>query len=272
VSELKPDVVGVAVRYPVRVRFDAWVLPEGTVPESIAHDVAAQRLKLLLEAWAARSSVPRTVARNLAIRWQATAPRVGIDPDVCVLEPPPPSVNELGSLCLWKPGHAPPSICFEVVSRNHPHKDYAELQDRYAFIRTRELVVFDPLLAGARVHGGPLLLQLWRRDPLGLFERVAGGDQPVFSEVLGAWLVPTPTTLEIADDREGLQRWPTWEDQMLAERTEKERERTEKERERAEKERERAEKERERAEKERERAARLDLEQRLAQLERKLGG
>jgi hypothetical protein len=114
------------------------------------------------------------------------------------------------------------------------------------------------LLAGARVHGGPLLLQLWRRDPLGLFERVAGGDQPVFSEVLGAWLVPTQTTLEIADDREGLERWPTWEDQMLAERAEKERER--------------AEKERERAEKERERAARLDVEQRLAQLERKLGG
>jgi hypothetical protein len=63
--------------------------------------------------------------------------------------------------------------------------------------------------------------------------------------------VPTQTTLEIADDREGLERWPTWEDQMLAER---------------------AEKERERAEKERERAARLDVEQRLAQLERKLGG
>ena len=59
----------------------------------------------------------------------------------------------------------------------------------------------------------------------------------------GAWLVPTATTLEIADDREGLERWPTWEDQMLAER----------------------------AEKERERAERLDVEQRLAQLERKFG-
>ncbi len=263
-SALRSEVVGVAVRYPVRERLDAWVLPEGTVPESIPHDAAAQRLKLLLEAWAARASVPRTIARNLAIRWQETAPRIGIDPDVCVLEPPPPDVNELGSLCLWKPGHAPPTICFEVVSKNHPHKDYTEIQDRYAFVRTRELVVFDPLLAGARVHGGPLLLQLWRRDSFGLFERVAAGDQPVFSEVLGAWLVPTATTLELADDREGLERWPTWEDQMLTDRAEMVRER-------AEKERERAEKERERAEKERERAARLDVEKRLAELERKFG-
>jgi hypothetical protein len=258
VSAIKPPVVGVAVRYPVRPRLDAWVLPEGTVPESIPHDAAAHRLKLLLDAWVARNSVPRTIARNLAIRWLEAAPRIGIDPDVCVLDPPPPGVNELGSLCLWKAGHVPPTICFEVVSRNHPHKDYAELQDRYAFIKARELVVFDPLLAGPQILGGPVLLQLWRRDAFGMLERVHAGDQPVLSEVLGAWLVPTSTTLEIAADREGSERWPTWEDQAIAERAEKERER--------------AEKERERAEKERERAARLEVEQRLAALERKLGG
>lgn len=272
VSTTRSEVAAVGVRYPVRPRLEAWVLPEGTVPESIPHDSAAQHLKLLLEVWATRGSRPRRVARNLAIRWLESAPRVGIDPDVCVLDPPPPGVEELSSLCLWKPGHAPPSICFEVVSRNHPHKDYAELQDRYAFTKTKELVVFDPHLAGPSSLGGPSLIQLWRRDPFGMLERVYAGDQPVPSEVLGAWLLPSQRVLEVADDREGAQRWLTWEEKLQVARAAEEHERAEKERERAEKERERAEKERERAEKERERAARAELERRLMALELKLNG
>jgi hypothetical protein len=271
---MRTNVAAVGVRYPVQSRLDAWVLPEGTVAESIPHDVAAQRLKSLLEVWIAQGGRPRIAARNLAIRWLESAPQVGIDPDVCLLEPPPPEVSELSSLCLWKPGHLPPSICFEVVSRNHPHKDYTELQDRYALVGARELVVFDPLLAGPRAFGGPVLLQLWRTDALGVLERVYAGSEPVLSEVLGAWLHPSRTALDIANDREGVDRWHTWEElkdlestRAERERIAKERERAEKERERAEKERERAEKERERAEKERERAARLELEQRLLALE-----
>jgi hypothetical protein len=199
----------------------------------------------LLEVWAERLERPCRVARNLAIRWLEASPRIGIDPDVCVLDPPPPDVDELSSLCLWKPGHAPPSICFEVVSRNHPHKDYAELQDRYALVRCKELVVFDPFLAGPSALGGPVLLQLWRRDRVGLLERVHAGDSPVVSEVLGAWLVPTSTTLEIAADHAGTQRWLTAEE--LA----------------------RDDANRERAEKERERAARIELERQLAASRRK---
>lgn len=64
------------------------------------------------------------------------------------------------------------------VSRNHPHKDYAELQDRYALVGTRELVVFDPFLAGPSALGGPALLQLWRRDRTGMLERVVAGKFP----------------------------------------------------------------------------------------------
>jgi len=263
VTAMRSDLPGVVVRYPVQTRLDAWVLPEGTVPESIPHDFAAQRLKLLLEVHASRLTRPCQIARNLAIRWLESSPRVGIDPDVCVLDPPPPEVEDLGSLCLWKPGHLPPTLCFEVVSRNHPHKDYAELQDRYALVRTHELVVFDPFLAGPRALGGPVLLQLWRRDKTGMLERVHAGDRPVASEVLGAWLVPTTTTLEIANDREGIQRWLTWEELALAEQAATEHER-------AEKERERAEKEHERAEKERERAVRLELERRIADIEAKV--
>src|SRR5262249_55285779 len=152
--------------------------------------------------------------------------------DVCVLDPPPPGVDDLGSLCLWRPGHVPPTICFEVVSRNHPHKDYAEIQDRYALVGTRELVVFDPLLAGPRALGGPVLLQLWRRDALGVLERVHAGNEPVLSEVLGAWLLPSETSLDIANDREGLQLWATWEERAVAERAEADRARAEAERQR----------------------------------------
>ncbi len=249
----------VALRYPVAPRLEDWVLPEGTVPESAVHDAAAQRLRLVLEAWAARrcelspAHPSAQIARNLAIRWLESAPRVGIDPDVCVLYPPPPEGPLVESLCLWRPGHHPPRICFEVVSRNHPHKDYAAVHERYAAMGTGELVVFDPLLAGPRALGGPVALQLWRRDDSGALERVHFGPGPAYSEILDAWLLPRELHLDLADDRAGTQRWHT-----------------EEERERAEKERERAEKERERAEKERERAARLEVERRLAELERRL--
>ncbi len=249
--------VAVSVRYLTERYRSTWVLPEGTVPESVPHNTAARHLELVLEAWSRRTPRAVRVARNLAVRWVEEAPNIGIDPDVCLLEPPPENADDLGSLCTWRPGQVAPALCFEVVSANHPHKDYTELQDRYAALGTQELIVFDPLLVGPRSLGGPVALQVWRRVPAGLFERVHFGDQPAFCEVLGAWLVPCGRLLEIADDRAGHQRW----------RTEADYERAEKERERAEKERERAEKEHERAEKERERQVRIDLERRLAALE-----
>jgi hypothetical protein len=244
---------GVSVRYAVRSIPEAWVLPEGTVPESIPHDDAAHYLQLVLLAWAAGSQVPVRIARNLAIRWLEEMPQIGIDPDVCVLCPPPPDVERLSSLRLWEPGHEPPPLCIEIVSQNHPHKDYAAIQDRYAAIGTRELVVFDPLLAGPAALGGPVALQLWHRDDLGLFERVHFGSAPLYSQVLGAWFVPDGGLLRIKNTPQDSDCWLTAEEQ-----------------ERAEKEQERAEKEQERAEKEQERAARLDVERRLAELEARL--
>ena len=231
-----PFMAAVAVRYPVRPRLEEWVLPEGTVPESVLHDAVAERLKLLLSAWAQHVERPVWVARNLAIRWLEKTPSIGIDPDVCVLDPPPDGIEDLGSLCLWKPGHKAPPLCIEVVSANHPHKDYAAIQDRYAAMGTRELVVFDPLLAGPSSLGGPVALQLWRHDDVGLFERVHFGSSPVFSETLDAWFLPEGRVLAIANDKHGAQPWLTKEEQ-------------------------------ERAEKERERAARLELERRLVALE-----
>jgi hypothetical protein len=197
------------------------------------------------------------IARNLAVRWVQAVPQVGIDPDVAVIFPPPPDASRVDSLKLWEPGHVAPALCFEVVSRNHPYKDYASGHERYAAMGTQELVVFDPLLSGPRSLGGPVSLQVWRRDASGSFERVYFGPGPFRSEVLDAWLIPSGPLLQIATDRAGEQRWLTPE----------QRERTEKERAFAEKERAFAEKEHERAEKERETARRLEVERRLAALE-----
>lgn len=229
----------IAVRYAVRAAPEAWVLPEGSVPQSLPHNAAARHIEDVLVDWAARNQGSIVVARELALRWLEWAPGVGIDPDVCVLMPPPSDAKDLSSLCLWKPGHIAPPLCFEVVSENHPHKDYAGIQDRYAELGTSELVVFDPLLAGPASLGGPVALQVWRRDEAGVFDRVHFSDEPAHSTVLDAWLLPQGRILEISDDREGTRIWPT-------------------------------EARRERAEKEHERAAREILEVRLAELEAKV--
>jgi len=241
---------GLALHYAARVTPEAWVIPEGTVPESTAHDAAALRIFSLLKEWAKQQPGRVRIARNLAIRWFPEYPRSGIDPDVCVLDPAPEEMDrDLTSLCLWKPGHCAPRFCVEVVSANHPHKDYVDIADRYASLGVPELFVFDPLLQGPAKLGGPCALQLWRRDPQGILTRVHAGDDPVFSEELAAWLSFRDGQVVVSEDRAAARPWLT-----------------EVERERLHKEHERAEKEHERAEKERERAARLELERRLAEL------
>lgn len=199
----------VSIRYPVRPSLEAWLLPEETVPEAPVHDEVLDRLKLLLRVWAARSAANVRVARNLAIRFYEQDQRLGIDPDICVLAPPPDDLDELGSVCLWKAGHVAPTLCFEVVSVNHPYKDYAAIQDRYAALGTHELIVFDPMLAGPKSLGGPVSLQLWRRDASRSFDRLSFGNEPVYSEVLDAWIIADDRTLSIAEDRAGTRPWLT---------------------------------------------------------------
>jgi hypothetical protein len=229
----------VQLSYPVQKIPESWVLTEDKVPESFAHDEVVADLRDLLRDWVGRSPRQLRVARNLGVRFVEADPRIGIDPDLCVLEPPPPDALKLGSLRTWLAGHVPPRLCFEIVSPNHPHKDYLHIQDRYAVMGTEELVVFDPLLCGPRSLGGPVLLQRWQRAG-SLFERSHFGNDPVYSEVLGAWLLPSGMRLGIADDREGTRPWAT-----VAERG--------------------------RAEKEREHEQRLALEREVAELRAKLG-
>ena len=163
-------------------------------------------------------------------------------------------ISETTCHCLEiRQGHAVPRFCVEVVSANHPYKDYVEIIERYASLGTPELLVFDPLLQGPRSLGGPVPLQLWRRDATGTLERVHFGDHPVHSNALDAWLIAEPPRLVIAHDRAGTKPWLTEAERLRVENG-----------------RERAEKDRERAEKEREQAARIELERRVSELEAKL--
>jgi len=132
-----------------------------------------------------------------------------------------------------------------------PHKDYDSIQERYAAMGVEELIVFDPLLHGPRSLGGPVALQLWRRDATLAFERMHSGFEPVYSQVLEAWCLADGRDFQIANDRRGAQRWLTPEEEVP---------------------RVKAEAERAQAEAERERQARIELERRLAELESKLSG
>jgi hypothetical protein len=168
------------------------------------------------------------VYRNIAVRVRADRPNVGFDPDVCMVEPAPPEDTELESLQLWRAEHAAPSLVVEVVSPRHPHKDYAEVPEKCAAAGVRELVVFDPKLAGPRTGAGPHLLQLWRRRKDETFERISAGSAPAFSDVLDAWWCPLEGAqrLGVSDSADGQHPWLTVEQ---AERAAKEAERASKE-------------------------------------------
>jgi Uma2 family endonuclease len=221
----------VTLRYSVAHAKADWTLREEPVPESRPHYLTATLVREILEAWAGRSGRSMQVGANLAVRWVEERPAIGVDPDVYVVEPPPPEGDQVTSLRLWQPGHAPPLLAVEVVSANHPHKDYLEAPDKYAASGTNELWIFDPELAGPHVHGGPHRLQVWCREATGAFSRVYAGPGPVRSDAVGGWLfaVDEGRRLRIADDEHGSGWWMT---EAESERHAREREREAKERER----------------------------------------
>jgi Uma2 family endonuclease len=266
----------VTVRYEVHEGHREWELTKPTMPESVPHDEVVTELRSLLELWA-RRAVSARVVRNLAVRWSKENPRIGVDPDVAVLSPPPPEGRALQSVCTWEAGHTAPRLAVEVVSDIRPRKDYVLMPDKYAASGTQELWVFDPLLAGPRSHGGPFRLQVWSRDEAGALSRVYAGEGPAWSAELGAHLVVVDggQKLRIADDAEGAQLWPTHEEAERrakrdaqsrakdAQRRATDAERRAREAEHA-REAERAAKDAERAEKERGLARIQELEARLA--------
>jgi Uma2 family endonuclease len=153
-----------------RVRYEAgrvnedWVLSEEPVPESSPHDMLSDTLKYLLLAWAAREGRRVKIGRNLAMHWDEANPRIGLAPDVYVIEPPRPEGDQISSLQLWKEGHAPPLLAIEVVSASNASKDYRSAPYKYAASGTGELWILDPGLLGPKADGGPFRIQVWRRE------------------------------------------------------------------------------------------------------------
>jgi len=203
------------LRYALSGFSDSWLIPEEEVPESAWHDACLELFKALLDAWVTTTARDAAVFRDIAIQVRHERPRVGWNPDVCLVEPAPAGASELESMRLWE--HQPPRLAFEAVSPNHPFKDYAVVPEKCALAGVTELCVFDPLLAGPRAQGGPWLLQLWRRAPDGGFERIHAGDDAAASEVLGGFLVPdrAERRLRIAGRPNGDDPWLTREEAAL---------------------------------------------------------
>ncbi|MGK4008188.1 Uma2 family endonuclease [Sorangium sp. So ce1036] len=185
---------------------ERWVLTEETVPESSPHDLLSERIRALLLGWVARAERAVKIGRNLAVRWDREHPQFGVDPDVYLVEPPPPEGDAVRSLRLWKKGHVAPRLAVEIVSAQHPTKDYVIAPQKYAVCGVEELWIFDPFLEGPRAHGGPFR-QLWRRLDDASFAQVHAGEGPVGSEVLQGWLhavrTPAGASLDLCTDEAG---------------------------------------------------------------------
>ena len=121
-----------------------------------------------------------------------------------LITPAPPDLVHLASLCTWKPGHVPPRLAIEVVSKNHPYKDYRELHERYAASGVGELWVLGPTALG-----GPVPIQQWMRRNNG-FQRMHFGDGPIYSESVDAWLWADP--IRLTEDAGGTRPWLTGEE------------------------------------------------------------
>ncbi len=188
-----------------------WVLQDDiTMPETDEHLLTTRLLMDIFLAFVARTRRDAKAGSNIALRWDPEHPKVGVDPDVYLVEPAPPD-EKLRSLRTWAEGHYPPRVAVEVVSSRTARKDYTEGPAKYAASGTRELWVFDPERRGRGLAGGPWVLQVWRRTSVDEFRQVYVGDGPAYSEELGVWLVVTDggTRLRVADDEAGERLWPT---------------------------------------------------------------
>lgn len=222
-SASMPPSLRVIRRSEVVPDLERWVLTEETVPESSPHDLLSERIRDLLLGWAARSQRAVKIGRNLAIRWDRQHPRFGVDPDVYLVEPPPPEGDAVRSLKLWKKGHVAPRLAVEIVSAQHPTKDYVVAPQKYAACGVEELWIIDLLLEGPRAHGGPFRIQIWRRLSDASFAQVHAGEGPARSELLQAWLhakqTPAGGSFDVSTNAAGAERWLTPEE---AERAAKE--------------------------------------------------
>jgi Uma2 family endonuclease len=201
----------VALRFEIEETPGRWLMEEESVPETPLHDAIIELLMLVLKHWARTEARRALITSNLGCRWDPGDARVGVDPDVVLIEPAPPEGEQLTTLRIWEPEHVAPRVAVEVVSTNTAAKDYLEAPARCARLGVRELWIFDPRLDGPSDTGGPFTLQIWRAQEGSEMARVHAGPAPAFSEELGAWLIVAAdgSRLRLAADAAGTQLWPT---------------------------------------------------------------
>jgi Uma2 family endonuclease len=203
--------VRVALHFEIEEPPGGWLMEEESVPETPLHDAIIELLMLVLKHWAHTEARSSLVTSNLGCRWDPDDARVGVDPDVVLIEPAPPEGEQLTTLRIWEPGHVAPRVAVEIVSANTAAKDYLEAPARCARLGVRELWIFDPRLDGPSATGGPFTLQIWRANEGAEMTRVHAGPAPAFSEELGAWLIVAAdgSRLRLAADAAGHHLWPT---------------------------------------------------------------
>ncbi|MGK3989134.1 Uma2 family endonuclease [Sorangium sp. So ce136] len=184
------------------------------MPESRPHNLLSERIRSLLLGWAARAGRNVKSGRTLAIRWNRQHPQLGVDPDVYLVELPPPEGDVVRSLLLWRDGHVAPRLAVEIVNTEHPTKNYVVETQKYVACGVEELWALDPLLEGPRAHGGPFRIQLWRRLDAASAQ-VHAGEGPGWSEVLQGWPHAVQVrasmgwSFDLSTDEAGAERWLT---------------------------------------------------------------
>src|SRR5688500_14447457 len=85
---------GVVVRHRVLGFSESWTVPEGKVPEAPWREGIADLFRQCIRAFIARTGRQAAVLRDVAVRVHEGHPQVGFNPDVCIVEPPPPGYPE----------------------------------------------------------------------------------------------------------------------------------------------------------------------------------
>ena len=159
----------------------------GESPEQ--HSIILLFLTCLIELANERKWANTFIGSNTFFQWVEHHPQVQVSPDVYLLDNVPGELP--GAWQTWQPGVSPPRFALEIVSVNWK-KDYEDGPERYASLGCRELVIFDPTAVGRRNSDVRRPLIVYRRGEDAGFVQVYGGDGPVFSEEIGAWLVARP--------------------------------------------------------------------------------
>lgn len=199
------------------IDWSGWYLTdEDDMGEGIPQGEIAQVVQSSITTLAEERAWTNTyVTRDNFFAWVEKEPLVRVSPDVYLLDDPPPHPRPK-MWQTWLPGHKPPRWALEIVSDDWKKDDNLNPR-KYAQLGVRELVIFDPEVAGSsNARNGRAKLQVYRRDADGAFVRVYRGEGPAFSEELGAYLIVRTidggTFLRLARDAAGADLVPTTEE------------------------------------------------------------